>query len=58
MGEERNLFEGLGWRAEIVCLVEPHISFNPLSEPGVNSSKRYLDDYEMNLFLQSTQAWK
>ena len=58
MGEERDMFEGLGWDKEIVSLGDPHIPFNPLLERERSVVKRYHDDYEMTLFLQSTQAWK
>ena len=58
MGEERDMFEGLGWDKEIVSFGDPHIPFNPLSEKKRSVVKRYCDDYEMTLFSQSTQTWK
>ena len=51
-------FAGLGWRAEIVSLVDPHIPFNPSPKGGLSSAKRFRDDYEIIPFLPSTQAWK
>ena len=32
MGEERDMFEGLGWDKEIVSLGDPHVPFNPSPE--------------------------
>ena len=56
--EEKDLFEVLGWEAEIVRVADPQVPFNPLSEREVSAAKQYRDDYEMTSFLQSTQAWK
>ena len=33
-------------------------SFNPSPEHERSAAKRYHEDYDMTLFLQSTQAWK
>ena len=58
MGEEKDMFEGLGWDKEIVSLGDPHIPFNPSSEREKSVVKRDHDDYEMSPFLQSIQARK
>ena len=34
MEEEKDLFEGLRWGAEIVQLIDPDVPFNPLLEHG------------------------
>ena len=53
-----DLFAGLGWRAEIINLADPHIPFNPSPKGGLSGTKRFWNDYEMTLLLQSTQEWK
>lgn len=58
MGEERDMFEGLGWDKDIESLEDPHVPFNNSPERERSVAKRYRDDYEMTLLLQSTQAWK
>jgi hypothetical protein len=61
MGDERYMFDGLGWDEEIVSLDDPHIPFNPLPECERNeksAAERYCPKYVMTLFSQSTQAWK
>ena len=58
MGEEKDIFEGLGWDKEIVSLGDPRVPFNPSPERERSAAKRYRDDYEMTPFSQSTQAWK
>ena len=39
--DEGDPFVGLGWKAQIVSLVDPHIPFNPLPKGGMNSAKRF-----------------
>ena len=34
MGEERDMFAGLGWEKEIRSLGDPHVPFNPSPEHG------------------------
>ena len=58
MGEERDMFEGLGWDKEIVSLGDLHIPFNPSSKRERSVVKQYRNDYEMTPFSQSTQTWK
>ena len=58
MGEERDMFEGLGWDKEVVSLGDPHIPFNPSSKRERSVVKQYRDDCEMTPFSQSIQAWK
>ena len=56
--DKRDPFAGLGWKVEIVRLVDPHTPFNPLLERRVSGAKQFRDDYEITPFSQSTQAWK
>jgi hypothetical protein len=59
MGEERDMFEGLGCDEEIDNLGEPHIPFNPSPEherDERSARDRFLDDYVMYRFSQSIQA--
>ena len=54
--DKRDPFAGLGWKVEIVKLVDLHTPFNSSPEHGVNDAKRFHNDYEITPFLQSTQA--
>src|SRR5450631_89389 len=56
MGEERDMFAGLGWEKEIRSLGDSHVPFNPLPEHDIGAANRYSDDYELTPFLQFTQA--
>ena len=58
MGDDRDMFAGLGWEKEIKSLGDPHILFNPLPEFEFVVGNRGSNDYELTLFLQSTQAWR
>jgi hypothetical protein len=61
MGKKRDIFEGLRCDEEIENLGEPHIPFNSSPErerDERNARDRFLDDYVMTFFSQSTQAWK
>ena len=61
MGEKRDMFKGLGCDEEIANVGEPHIPFNrsPERERDERSDRdRFRDDYVINSFSQSTQAWK
>ena len=58
MGEERDMFAGLGWEKEIRSLGDPHVPFNPLPEYDTGVANRYSDDYKMTPFFKSTQAWR
>ena len=58
MGDERDMFAGLGWEKEIRSLGEPHILFNPSPEFEFAAGNRSSDDYELIPFSQSTQAWR
>ena len=58
MGEERDMFAGLGWEKEIRGLGDPHVPFNPSPEHDIGVGNRYSDDYKLTPFLQSTQAWR
>ena len=61
MGNERDMFEGLGWDEEIHNLGDPHIPFNPSPEcerDERSARDRFCDEYVMTPFSQSTQAWK
>jgi len=57
-GEDMDRFEGLGWDEDIVSLEDPHVPFDPSSEPERSVVKRFGDDIELTPFSQSTQAWK
>jgi hypothetical protein len=46
------------WEKEIRSLRDLHISYNPLPEFEFVAGNRGSDDYELTLFLQSTQAWR
>ena len=39
MERDKDPFEGLGWRAKIIQLVDPYILFNPLLEYRVSYTK-------------------
>jgi hypothetical protein len=59
MGEERDVFKGLGWDEEIVSLADPHIPFNPSPERDVNEKRatdRFCDEYVCPPFSQSTRT--
>ena len=58
MGEERDMFAGLGWEKEIRSLGDPHVPFNPSPEHDNGAGKQCSDDYELTPFSQSTQAWR
>jgi hypothetical protein len=58
MGEERDMFAGLGWEKEIRSLRDPHVLFNPSPEHDIGAGNQYSDDYELIPFSQSTQAWR
>jgi hypothetical protein len=58
MGDERDMFVGLGWEKKIRSLRDPHIPFNPSPEFEFAARNRSSDDYELSPFLQSTQAWR
>ena len=56
MGEERDMFVGLGWEKETTSLGDPHVLFNSSPEHNISAGNRYSDDYELTPFLQFTQA--
>ena len=56
MGENRDIFVGLGWEKEIRSLGNPHIPFNSSPEFEFRPANQVSDDYELTPFLQSTQA--
>jgi hypothetical protein len=58
IGDERDMFAGLGWEKEIKSLGDPHILFNPSPEFEFVAGNRGSDDYELTPFSQSTQAWR
>jgi hypothetical protein len=58
MGEEIDMFTGLGWEKEIKSLGDPHILFNPSPEHDKSTRKQCSDDYELTPFLQSIQVWR
>ena len=49
--DKRDPFAGIGWRAEIVSLAEPHILFNSSLKGGLSGTKQSCDDYDMTPFL-------
>jgi hypothetical protein len=58
MGEERDMFVGLGWEKVIKSLGYPHVPFNPSPEHDIGVGNQFNDDYEQTSFLQLTQAWR
>ena len=56
MGDERDIFVGLGWEKEIRSLGHPHIPFNPSPKFEFAAGNRGSDNYELTQFSQSTQA--
>jgi hypothetical protein len=58
MGDERDMFAGLGWEKEIRSLGDPHILFDPSPDFEFVVGNRSSDDYKLTPFSQSTQAWK
>jgi hypothetical protein len=55
-GDERDMFDELGWEKEIRSLGDLHIPFNPSPEFEFVAGNRRGDDYELITFSQSTQA--
>ena len=51
MGDNRDMFVGLGWEKKIRSLRDPHIPFNPSPEFEFVAGNRGNDDYELTLFL-------
>ena len=58
MGDERDMFAGLGWEKEIRSLADPHIPVNLSPEFSFAAGNRSSDDYDLTPFSQSTQAWR
>jgi hypothetical protein len=58
MGDERDMFVGLGWEKEIKNLADPHIPVKLLPEFLFVAGNRSTDDYNLTPFLRSTQAWR
>ena len=58
MGDERDMFVGLGWEEEIRSLGDSHVPFNPSPRHDIGAKNQYSDDYERTPFSQSTQAWR
>ena len=56
MGEDRYTFGGLGWEKEIRSLEDPDVPFIPSPEHDIHARNQCSYDYELTLFLQSTQA--
>ena len=52
------MFASVRWKKEFRSLQDPHVPFYPSPQHNLNVANRYIDDYEMILFLQSTQAWR
>ena len=44
MGDEIDMFVGLGWEKEIKSLGDPHVPFNPFPEHDIGVANRYSDD--------------
>jgi hypothetical protein len=58
IGDERDMFAGLGWENEIRSLGDPHILFNLSLEFEFVAGNRSIDDYELTPFSRSTQTWR
>jgi hypothetical protein len=56
MGDERDMFAGLGWEKEIRSLADPHIPVDLSPKFSFAAGNRSIDDYNLIPFLQSTQA--
>ena len=56
MGEERKMFVGLGWEKDIRSLGNHDVHFISSSECDIHAGNQCSDDYDLTLFLQSTQA--
>jgi hypothetical protein len=54
MGDERDMFAGLGWEKEIRSLADPHIPVNLSPEFSFAAGNRSSDDYDLTPFSQST----
>ena len=50
MGDERDMFVGLGWKKEIRILGDLHIPFNSSPEFEFATANRGSDDYELTSF--------
>ena len=58
MGDEIDMFVGLGWEKEIKYLGDLHIFFNPSPKFEFVVGNRGSDDCELIPFLHSTQVWR
>ena len=58
MGEEKDMFAGLGWEKEIRSLEYPHIFFTPSPEHNKCAGNQCSDNHKLTPFSQSTQAWR
>ena len=58
MGENIDMFVGLGWENEIRSLEDLHIPFNSSPEFEFRAGNWGSDDYELIPFSQYTEAWR
>ena len=58
MGEERDMFAGLGWENDIRSLGDLHVPFNLLLEYDIGAGNQNSDDYDLTSFSQFIQAWR
>ena len=58
MEEERDMIAGLRWEKEIRSSEDLHVPFTPSPEYDIRARNQCNDDYDLVLFLQSTQAWR
>jgi hypothetical protein len=58
MGDERDMFAGLGWDKEIRSIANLHIPVNLSPEFEFVVGNRSSDNYDLTPFSQSTQAWR
>jgi hypothetical protein len=50
IGNEKDMFIGLGWEINIKCLIDIHVPYNPLPKRDRNVAKQYGDDYKITSF--------
>ena len=56
--EKKDPWIGLGWKEEMIQLVDSNIPFNSSMECRASDAKQSHDDYMVTSFLQSIYIWK
>jgi hypothetical protein len=56
LGEERDMFAGLGWKKKMKSLGDHHDPYTPSPEHDICVGNLCSDDYELTPFLLFTQV--